>query len=194
MRKIKILFIILLAIVGALLIYNHFDNKIKKNEVKDKFTAEYTLVKEGHVFEYKNIDEVVNLFNNGTGIIFFCDPATIWCQHYAKILDEVARENNIDKIYYIDIKEDRYFNSSKYLKIVEELQDYLNNDDLGNRRLNMPNVTFVKEGIVIANDNETSIISSDTDIEEFWTENKINDLKNKLKEYTNLLNEDKIIE
>ena len=43
------------------------------------------------------------VLNNKTGIIFFCNPGSDWCQYYAKILDDIAVENDIEKIYYTDI-------------------------------------------------------------------------------------------
>ena len=44
MKRIKILLIIVIAIVGAFLIYNHFEKKNKDTEVIDKFIKEYTLL------------------------------------------------------------------------------------------------------------------------------------------------------
>lgn len=187
MKKIKISLILVIAIVGAFLIYKKFEHINFEQKEIDKFVSEYTLIEENHVFEIINIDESINILNNKTGIVFFCNPGSDWCQHYAKILDDIAIENDIGKIYYVDIKDDRSINSNKYRKLVTKLQDYLDTDDTGNKRISMPNLTFVKNGEIIANDNRTSLVSSDTTPEEYWTRENILTFKNKIIESLLLL-------
>ncbi len=187
MKKIKISLILVIAIVGAFLIYKKFEHINSDQKEIDKFVSEYTLIEENHVFEIINIDESINILNNKTGIVFFCNPGSDWCQHYAKILDDIAIENDIGKIYYVDIKDDRSINSNKYRKLVTKLQDYLDTDDTGNKRISMPNLTFVKNGEIIANDNRTSLVSSDTTPEEYWTRENILTFKNKIIESLLLL-------
>lgn len=187
MKKIKISLILVIAVVGAFLIYKKFEHINSEQKEIDKFVSEYTLLEENHVFEIINIDESINILNNKTGIVFFCNPGSEWCQHYAKILDDIALENDMDKIYYVDIKDDRSINSNKYRKLVTKLQDYLDTDDTGNKRISMPNLTFVKNGEIIANDNRTSLVSSDTTPEEYWTRENILTFKNKIIESLLLL-------
>lgn len=191
MKKIKISLIIVIAVVGAILIYKKFEHIDTEQKEIDKFVNEYTLLTENHVFQIINIDEAINILNNKTGIILFCNPGSDWCQHYAKILDDIAVENDIEKIYYTDIKDDRSINSNKYRKIVTIMQEHLDSDDTGNKRLNMPNLTFVKDGKIIANDNRTSLVSSDTTPEEYWTRENILTFKNNIIESILLLEDDK---
>ena len=99
--------------------------------------------------------------------------------------------NDIEKIYYTDIKDDRSINSNKYRKIVTIMQEHLDSDDTGNKRLNMPNLTFVKDGKIIANDNRTSLVSSDTTPEEYWTRENILTFKNNIIESILLLEDNK---
>lgn len=182
-KKISILLIIIIAVVGTILIYKHFDkNEINKKSVT-KFSDEYTLVDKDNIFVYSNIDEIVNLLENGTGIVFLAFPECPWCQNYAKYLNEVAKENNIKKIYYLNIKYDRQINSSKYTKLVKLLGDYLYADDSGIAKVYAPDLTFVKNGKIIAHDNETSITTSSMKIEDYWTEENILEFKNKISNY-----------
>lgn len=192
MKKIKILLIIAIAVVGAFLIYRKFEHINSEQKEIDKFVSEYTLITENHVFEIINTAEAVNILNNKTGIIFFCNPGSDWCQHYAKVLDDIALENDIMKIYYVDIKNDRNINSNNYRKIVTKLQDYLDSDDTGNKRLNMPNLTFVKDGTIISNDNRTSLVSSDITPEEYWTRENVLTFKNNIIESILLLEDDNV--
>lgn len=188
MKKIKILLIICIAIIGALMIYDKFkDNSIEDIQI-DKFLKEYTLIDENHAFEIINVDETINTLNNKTGIIYFCNSGSIWCQHYTKILDDIIVENNIEKVYYVDIKEERSMHTNKYQKIITKLYDYLDVDDTGSKRLNMPNLTFVKDGNIIANDKTTSIISADITPDEYWNAKNKYEFKNKISEYLIKLN------
>ncbi len=191
MKKIKLSLILVIAVVGAFLIYKKFEHINYEQKEIDKFVSEYTLLEENHVFKIINIDESINILNNKTGILFFCNPGSDWCQHYAKILDDIAVENQIKEIYYVDIKDDRSINSNKYRKVVTIMQDYLDSDDTGNKRLNMPNLTFVKDGEIIANDNRTSLVSSDTTPEEYWTRENILTFKNNIIESILLLEDNK---
>lgn len=191
MKKIKISLILVIAIVGAFLIYKKFEHINYEQKEIDKFISEYTLLEENHVFKIINIDEAINVLNDKTGIIFFCNPGSDWCQYYAKILDDIAVENDIEKIYYTDIKEDRNINSNNYRKIVTIMQEHLDSDDTGNKRLNMPNLTFVKDGNIIANDNRTSLVSSDTTPQEYWTRENILTFKNNIIESILLLEDNK---
>ena len=54
-------------------------------------------------------------------------------------------------------------------------------DDEGNHRIYVPDVTFVYEGEIVAHDNETSMSSGD--IDEYWTEKKVESLKDRLRKY-----------
>ena len=188
MKKFKILCIIAIAVIGALLIYNHFDTEEFKTSIPNVISNDYNLTSETIVYETANIDEVINVINNKYGIIFMCTPDTEWCKKYAEILNDVAIEKDIDKIYYLNIKYDRSMNTNKYQKLVNSLSEILLTDDTGNKRIYMPEVVFVRDGKIIAHDNETSFITNDVTVDEYWNEENINRLKNKLYEYIDQLN------
>jgi hypothetical protein len=194
MYKLKILAIIAIAIVGALLIYNHFDKKTQEQPVIDKFSSEYNLVTEDHIFKYKSIDEIIDILDNKTGVIFFCTPESNWCNKYASIINTTLKENGIEEINYYNIKRDRELNTVKYQKILDKLNPFIFKDDSNNMKLYMPNLTFVRNGEVVANDNETSLIASDIEVENYWTQEKQDEFKNKIINYIGLLNEEELEE
>ncbi len=188
MKRVKIVCIIIFAIVGALLIYNHFDTEEFKTTIPNKISNDYNLTNEVVVYENKNIDEVINIINNKYGIIFMCTPETEWCKMYAELLNDVAIEKDIDKIYYLNIKNERSMNTSKYQRLVALLSDVLYTDDTGNKAIYMPEVVFVRDGKIVAHDNETSFIFNDQTAEDYWTEENINKFKDKISNYIDLLN------
>ena len=192
MKKLKISFVIIIAILGAYLIYKHFDNLEDDLPQTNKFASEYTLLDESNIFVYKNIDEIINILTNNTGVVFFCTKDSNWCQHYAYYLNETLKEYGIKEINYLDIKKDRQLNTSKYQKIVNLLSNNLYTDDLNNKNIFMPDLTFVKDGVIIAHNNDTSLIASEGTPEEYWNQENINNFKNILKEYVIMLNEKEI--
>ena len=188
MKKVKIILITLIAIGGAILIYHHFDKSpVDENKTK-KQKNEYTLITGKNLLETKSIDEVTNIINNKTGVVFLCNPKSDWCQYYAYLLNDAAIERGIDKIYYANIADERNMNSNKYQKLVTALEDYLYTDDTNSKRIYMPNMTVVKDGKILANNNETSIMLNNISAKDYWNESNQFNFKEKLSNYINLLN------
>lgn len=170
-KKIKYIVLgVLLLLIASLVVYFVF---IKKDNNTDniKFSKEYTSVSKDNVFAYRSKDEIINILEHGTGIVYLGFPECPWCMAYVPLLNEIAKNEGIEKIYYYNIREDRKNNTEFYQKVVSILNDYLDYDEEGKKRIFVPNVTFVKEGKIIFNDNETSLISEGTP-SEYWTEEK----------------------
>ena len=170
-KKVKYIILgVLLLLIASLVVYFVF---IKKDNNTDniKFSKEYTSVSKDNVFVYISKDEIINILEHGTGIVYLGYPECPWCMAYVPLLNEIAKNEGIEKIYYYNIREDRKNNTEFYQKVVSILNDYLNYDEEGKKRIFVPNVTFVKEGKIIFNDNETSLISEGTP-SEYWTEEK----------------------
>ncbi len=164
--------------------------EIEKNESDAiKFTKEYSLVSINNVFVYRNIDEIINILNNGTGIIYLGFPDCKWCQAYVPMLNQVAIENNLSKIYYFNIYEDRKNNSIKYKEIVDLLQDYLQYDDEGNKRIYVPAIIAVKNGEIVGFDDETSYDTKGYDDPSvYWKEEGTDALLDKLSDMISKVN------
>ncbi len=188
MKKIKIILITLIAIGGAIMIYHHFDKSPVDENTTKKQKNEYTLITGKNLLETKSIDEVTNIINNKTGVVFLCNPKSDWCQYYAYLLNDAAIERGIDKIYYANIADERNMNSNKYQKLVTALEDYLYTDDTNSKRIYMPNMTVVKDGKILANNNETSIMLNNISAKDYWNESNQFNFKEKLSNYINLLN------
>lgn len=170
-KKVKYIILgVLLLLIASLVVYFVF---IKKDNNTDniKFSKEYTSVSKDNVFVYRSKDEIINILEHGTGIVYLGYPECPWCMAYVPLLNEIAKNEGIEKIYYYNIREDRKNNTEFYQKVVSILNDYLDYDEEGKKRIFVPNVTFVKEGKIIFNDNETSLISEGTP-SEYWTEEK----------------------
>lgn len=178
---VSIILIVLLIIMGIIVF-----NKDYKTDA-ERFSEEYSDVPFDNVFVYRNIDEIINILEKGTGIVYLGFPECPWCQKYVVYLNEVAKKMGVEKIYYFNILEDRKNNTKEYQKIVSILSDYLDNDEEGDPRVFVPDVTFVVKGKIVGHDNETSqVTEEDGTPEEYWDKEKVSFLKTRL---SGLINE-----
>lgn len=153
------------------------------------FSSEYTSVADDNVFIYKNIDEIINILKHGTGIVYLGFPECKWCQAYVPMLNEVAKENSLDEIYYFNILADRTNNTEKYQEIVNILTDYLQYDKEGNKRVYVPSVIAIKEGRIVGFDDETAYDTKGyEDPKEYWNREIMNNLKEKLSDMIKKVN------
>lgn len=177
----------LIFVIGGVICYLLFvdDGVPNMDETKKdnyKFSVEYTKVPMDNVFVYKTEEEIIDILENGSGIIYLGFPECPWCQTYTVYLNEVAKDNSIEKIYYLNIKEMRSNNTENYQKIVLLLDSVLETDENGNKRIFVPQVVFVKKGEIVGGDNETSMISEETP-SEYWNSEKIANFKQKITGY-----------
>jgi len=161
--------------------------KEEKETDAEKFAKEYTTVTDDNYFVYRNIDEIIKILEHGTGVVYLGFPECPWCQAYVKMLNEVADIEGLEKIYYYNIYEDRKNNTDSYQKIVNIIGEHLQYDDEGNKRIYVPAIIVVSEGQIIGFDDETAYDTKGFEKpEEYWTEQEVSDLKQKL---TTMINE-----
>lgn len=175
MKKVLIVLISLLLITGC-----------NEKTSAQKFRDEYTSVPENNVFVYKNIDQIINILEKGTGIVYLGFKECPWCQAYVPMLDEVAKEKKLNEVYYYDILDSRKNLTPKYKKIVSILDEYLQYDDEGNKRVYVPTVVAVKSGKIVGFDDETAWDTKGFENpSDYWTEEETKELKQNLENMIN---------
>lgn len=185
---IGLLVVILIILVGMLIYHKTQPKKITDAE---KFREEYTKVEKDNIFVYRDLDDIIDVLKHGTGIVYLGFPECPWCQAYVPYLNEVAKEQGFNTIYYYNIKEDREKNTKAYQEVVSILDEHLDYNNEGKKRVFVPDVTFVQEGEIVGHDNETSMISSEEMTpEKYWTKENVKKLKEKLKGYAEKVNPD----
>ena len=180
MKKFEIVVLLLAALTAIISIVY-----IKPNETLDsvKFKNEYeslngkydentknnyldVKIDEDNQIKYASIEEIENILEKGTGIIYFGFPECPWCRNAVPVLLEAAKDMDIDVIYYYNaysirdkktlidgeiIIEEEGTEDCKIL--VELMYDFLpvSNGlaDESIKRLYFPTVVFVKEGKII---------------------------------------------
>lgn len=198
MKRKNIILIAILVLIIAISIgsYAIFNKKDKKNEViitdAEKFAKDYPTVNDDNVFVYRDAKQIVNILKKGPAVVYLGFDECPWCQNYVVYLNDIAKEIGVEKIFYLDILEDRTNHTKEYQEILEILGKNLDNDEEGNPRVFVPDVSFVIDGKIIGHDNETANGTKGIkDPDEYWSDEKrVINLKNKLKEYMELIYEE----
>ena len=114
-------------------------------------------------------------------------PENAWSGYYANILNEAAKDSGIKEILYYDFYEDRENKNGTYQSIVLNLSNYLITLDDGTEDIYAPTLVIVKNGKIIAFDNETAFtkgnITPDIYWDEYQTGIKYNNFKTMFQEY-----------
>lgn len=142
------------------------------NQYNDKKYLELNIIEDNNVV-YATEEKIVKILEEGDGVIYFGFPGCPWCRAMISPLLEIANENDIKNIYYLNILEmrDAYKVEDKkvlrtkegtdaYYKILKELEEFLNDYSItdakgkeyktGVKRLYAPTVVMVKDGEVKA--------------------------------------------
>ena len=183
--------VVLLLIVGLVLFLVFKKNKINKNidEEKIKFAEEYKTTKD-NVFTYRTIEEINKILKNGTGLVFLGFPECPWCRGYVPIINEVAKKEGLEKVYYFNIYEDRKNNSEEYQEMVKLLKGFLRYDDEGNERIYAPSLIAIKNGKILEFDDTRYWDNKKYDsAEEFWQSADLKPMKEKITKMINEVNE-----
>lgn len=160
---------------------------VKENESKNdklKFAIEYTDIGSDNLYDELTLKETLDFLKYGTGVILFGFPECNWCQEIVPIVNDVAKEQGIKKVYYYNIRDIRQNNTKEYQEIVKLLKDNLDVDENNNLKVYVPDVFVLKRGKVVAHNNDYSRLDGEAD--DYFTDSKKQEAKIK---YESLLSE-----
>jgi len=183
---------VIILILSIFLMVNLTRNKTESDAIK--FKEEYEAlngekntsdkeykklsIEENNPIKYATYDELLDLIDNKTGIIYLGFPECPWCRSALPVLLDAVKDNKIDTIYYMNIKNERdsyvvkdgklthsvdkdgnkIKGTEGYFKLLEALDEHLDDyvvtsDDkeyeVGEKRIYAPSVIFVREGKVL---------------------------------------------
>lgn len=143
---------------------NEYEKVNGKTNESDKTYPEVNISEKNEI-KYSDYNEVINVITSGTGVIYLGYETCPWCRNSVPLLLQAAENTNLDKIYYINIKNDRdvkilengdvktekegtegYNNLLKALGETASIYNGLNDDSI--KRIYAPTVIFVKNGVV----------------------------------------------
>lgn len=185
MKKMTKNFIYLVLFAFLIWCFVYLGKKDFSNTITDaeRFSKEYTNIDTDNPFVYVNSNRVLNILNNETGIILVGFSSNAWMQEYVRELYPILKENNITKVYYYDVIEDRTKKTKNFRQIEDLLSKYLKITDMGSEYLFTPALIFVKDGKIINYDDETSLVSFDMRPDTYWNEDAITSFHNKINTY-----------
>lgn len=150
--------------------YEAYNDKI--NEKNQKKYPNVT-ISENNAIKYSSIDDIIEVLDKKTGVIYLGFPQCPWCRNAVPILLSAAKSAGLDQIYYLNMYEvrDTYElddnnnpvlkseGDAKYQNLLKSLdtilEDYtLETEDgkkvpVGEKRVYVPLVVFVKDGQII---------------------------------------------
>lgn len=175
--------------------YEELNGKTIENT---KYEYPSVSIDKNNVVKYSDASLVLDILNDGTGVIYFGYPTCPWCRNAVPVLLEAANEVGIDKIYYINMKEERdeikvkedgtlevvKEGSEGYKKLLKRLDpildDYTLEDIKGNKisadekRIYVPLVVFVRDGEIVGYHADT--VDSQTNPFEVLNKEQTNEL------------------
>lgn len=119
-----------------------------------------------NLMKYSSFKEIMDVLDEGTGIIYFGFPECPWCRNAVPVLIDAAKKNEIGQIYYFDASKIRDVKELKdgkvvttkegtkeYYQLVDKLKDVLGPyeglEDESIKRLYFPTMVFVMGGKVV---------------------------------------------
>lgn len=177
-KQIIISIIIVILLLAGLLIYYFF---AKEKSDSEKFKEEYEHIngevingkkvlsieidKENGV-KYVSFSELMDVLENGTGIIYFGFPECPWCRNAVPVLIDAAKQMELENIYYFnahDIRDEKELKdeeiittkegTKEYYELVDALDDVLTPyeglEDENIKRLYFPTTVFVMGGKIV---------------------------------------------
>lgn len=129
--------------------------------------------------KYLELNEVLDFFENKTGVIYFGFPNCPWCRNIVPVLLEVLDEEKYP-MYYYNPKDVRGTENEEFKKLMTILDPYLTTNNEGVKTLYVPDVYFVKDGKIVGN--HLGSVETQTNPYEKLTEEQLRELKNIYKE------------
>lgn len=153
--------------------------KIDENENADakRFKEEYEslngekmdiTIPENNKMKYASFDEIMNLLDQGTGVIYFGFPECPWCRNIVPVLINSAMDTDVEEILYfnaLSMRDQKHLDENgnivtdqegtdEYYRLLEKLSStlgpYEGLNDETIKRLYFPTVVFVKDGKIVA--------------------------------------------
>lgn len=148
--------------------------KVKEMSDQEKFAKEFN-ISDTNPFVYANIDTILGLLEDGTGLIFFANSDEEGSIKAATYITEVAKKENINNIYYYNPKKLKEKNPKKYQKLIKYLSPCFKDDSFL-----LPDIYSIKEGRIL---NHSVMFSNEEELsEEYLSKKRLKSIKSKYQE------------
>lgn len=145
-----------------------------------KKTLVYNRLDKNNIFEIIDSKRALEYIKEDNVLLLFGNKNNGYVEEYLNILNRVAQNLQIDKIYYYDITDDRANKNGNYGSIIEYLKNYTYKLDDGSKEIYGPSFLIKKEGNIIFFDTSYSIVKGDLSASEYFTVDNIRGLESTL--------------
>ena len=173
--------LLFIALLSLFILVGEIDFKKEEDTEAVQFSSLYNLVDKDNLYVFSDATDILNILKGRSGVIFLAFPSNKWANKYAEILNEVAKEVNLDKIYYYDFKKDREESNGTYETIVNNLEMYIPINDENEKNIQAPTIIIVKKGKIIAFFDEVTLMKGPVTPKEYYNENQVASIKSSLK-------------
>ncbi len=140
MKKLIIVLLPILIVICACSIKVEKDNK---GTDYNKFSKEYD-IEQDNPFKYAKINDILDIFEDGTGIIYFANSDDEVSIKFTGIIYKSFNDKKIEVVNYYNPINIMTNNTKYYQKILEYSNVYE-----ANTKLVIPSIYFVKEGKIV---------------------------------------------
>lgn len=152
--------------------------KVEDVTDSEKFAQEYDVSKNNPMI-YVNYDKLMELFEEGSNIIFLADSDYEGSSKAAQLLLQEAKKQKVEKIYYYNPKKLEEKGPKKYKKLINKLKDFLEKEE-DEYILNLPDIYSLKDGKIM---NHSNYFSKEEELsEEHFTKKVKEEVRNKYRE------------
>lgn len=154
-KYLKVILVLLFILIAGLIFFYIY---ISNND-SNQFSKLYKDVSNDNVYKKISAKDAIDLIESKTGIIYIGYSSCPWCQQLVPLLNEVAKEDEVEIIYYIDNfynmrpdKNDNPKNEKEYNKLVNLLGDEIvemKSEESEFNIIRVPLVLFVKDGKIV---------------------------------------------
>ena len=169
--------VILLFLCSCFFITGCSIKKVEKLTDAERFAKEYNISK-NNPFIFVKYEEVINIFTNKKAIILLADSDEETSVKAAEIINRVAKDSKIEKIYYYNPKQIKEKQQKKYKKLVNIIGKSIDNYDR-----TIPTLYAVDHGKIVNYCNHFS--KKEQLSEEYLTKKQLKKIRN---DYLNVLN------
>lgn len=135
--------VVLLILISCLLLTGCSVKKVEELSDSEKFSKEYN-VSEKNPFIYSNYKEIITILKQETGIVLLANSDDEASIKAVKIITNLAKKENIEKIYYFNPMTIKDKDNKKYKEILKEIEN-----DISDYELKLPTLYAIKDGKVI---------------------------------------------
>ena len=168
----KLIYFIIFAVLVAGFVY--LGEKYKGNSLVKTYTiTDYYPEADGELFEVVSGSRLINILKSKDSyLVLIGSSKSEYSKKYLEEIQSIAKELNIEKIEYYDLRRDKTQKNSNYYEIRKLLNGFLTTTDGSEQNLLAPSFYIIKKGKVAYYNTETVAMKNTDNVDKYWTEPK----------------------